>query len=67
MCNPNYQDLFLKMKGFKIFLKNIYQMGLNGRKKMEKEFDEKIVILNYINAINSYSKMRFNMIILLLN
>ena len=26
-------------------------MGLEGRKKVEKEFDEKIVIENYLSAI----------------
>ena len=45
LCNPkDSQDLFLKMKEFlNLSQKSIYQMGLNGRKKMEKEFDEKIV------------------------
>lgn len=30
------------------------QMGLNGRKKMEKEFDRKIVVSNYLEEINKY-------------
>ena len=56
--NPkNSQDLFLKMKSFLNLFKKYLSDGTEWQKKMEKEFDEKIVILNYISTINSYSKM----------
>ena len=32
------------------------QMGLNGRRKVEKEFDRSIVINKYLNAINKVTK-----------
>ena len=54
LCNArDDKDLAEKMK---IMLttssKDIVQMGLSGRKKMEKEFDEKIVINMYLLIVN---------------
>ena len=49
----NAEDLALKMKEM-LFLSEEQRklMGQNGRIKMEKEFDEKIVILKYLKAID---------------
>ncbi len=49
----NAQDLALKMKEM-LFLSEDQRklMGQNGRIKMEKEFDEKIVIQKYLKAID---------------
>jgi glycosyltransferase involved in cell wall biosynthesis len=49
----NAQDLALKMKDM-LFLSEGKRrsMGKNGRLKMEKEFDEKIVIQKYLQAID---------------
>ena len=49
----NAQDLALKMKEM-LFLSEDQRklMGQNGRIKMEKEFDEQIVIHKYLKAID---------------
>ena len=39
-------------KIIKMSNKEIKQMGLNGRKKIEKEFDRRIVVAKYLEAIN---------------
>ena len=49
----NAQDLALKLKDMLLLAED--QMGLNGengRLKMEKEFDENIVIQKYLQAID---------------
>ena len=49
----NAQDLALKMKEMLLLSENQRRlMGENGRLKMEKEFDEKIVIQKYLQAID---------------
>ena len=49
----NAQDLALKMKEMLDLSQHHRKlMGQNGRLKMEKEFDEKIVIQKYLNAID---------------
>jgi glycosyltransferase involved in cell wall biosynthesis len=49
----NAQDLALKMKQMLILSVDQRElMGQNGRLKMEKEFDEKIVIQKYLKAID---------------
>ncbi len=49
----NTQDLALKMKDMLLLSENQRGlMGENGRLKMEKEFDEKIVIQKYLHAID---------------
>ncbi|MED4375448.1 glycosyltransferase family 4 protein [Schinkia azotoformans] len=49
----NSQDLIEKIEGFlKLNHENRKQMGLNGRSKVEIEFDRKIVIKAYIEEIN---------------
>jgi glycosyltransferase involved in cell wall biosynthesis len=54
LCNVrDYNDLAEKMQTMLTMnSKDIEQMGLNGRKKMEQEFDEKIVINKYISIVN---------------
>ncbi len=49
----NAQDLALKMKEM-LFISEEQRrlMGENGRLKMEKEFDENIVIQKYLQAID---------------
>ena len=49
----NVNDLVKKIEKFiKLPYDKKKQMGLNGRKKMEKEFDRNIVINAYIEEIN---------------
>jgi glycosyltransferase involved in cell wall biosynthesis len=49
----NAQDLALKMKEMLLLSENQRRlMGENGRLKMEKEFDENIVIQKYLQAID---------------
>jgi glycosyltransferase involved in cell wall biosynthesis len=49
----NAQDLALKMKEMLLLSKDLRRlMGENGRLKMEKEFDEQIVIQKYLKAID---------------
>jgi glycosyltransferase involved in cell wall biosynthesis len=49
----NTQDLALKMKEMLLLSENQRRlMGENGRLKMEKEFDENIVIQKYLQAID---------------
>jgi glycosyltransferase involved in cell wall biosynthesis len=49
----NVEDLVLKMKEMLVLSEDQRQlMGQNGRLKMEKEFDEKIVIQKYLKAID---------------
>jgi glycosyltransferase involved in cell wall biosynthesis len=49
----NAQDLALKMKEILLLSENQRRlMGENGRLKMEKEFDENIVIQKYLQAID---------------
>jgi glycosyltransferase involved in cell wall biosynthesis len=49
----NAQDLALKMKDMLLLSENQMKlMGVNGRLKMEKEFDENIVIQKYLQAID---------------
>jgi len=54
LCEPkNAQDLALKMKEMLIISEDQRKlMGQNGRLKMEKEFDENIVIQKYLQAID---------------
>ena len=48
------QDLIKKIEMFlELSPKERKQMGLNGRKKVEKEFDRKIVIDKYLKEIES--------------
>ena len=49
----NAQDLALKMKEMILLSESQRKlMGQNGRLKMEKEFDENIVIQKYLQAID---------------
>jgi glycosyltransferase involved in cell wall biosynthesis len=49
----NPQDLALKMKEMLLLSEDQRRlMGESGRLKMEKEFDEKIVIQKYLHAID---------------
>ena len=49
----NAQDLALKMKEMLLLSEDQRRlMGENGRLKMKKEFDEKIVIQKYLQAID---------------
>ena len=49
----NAQDLALKMKEMLLLSQNQRRlMGENGRLKMEKEFDENIVIQKYLQVID---------------
>ncbi len=49
----NAQDLALKMKEMLVLSEDQRRlMGQNGRLKMEKKFDEQIVVQNYLKAIN---------------
>jgi glycosyltransferase involved in cell wall biosynthesis len=53
----NSQDLILKIERFlELDYVKKKQMGLAGRKKVENEFDRKIVIDNYINEIEKVSR-----------
>ena len=56
LCNPkDTHDLFSKMeKILKLSSAQIYQMGLNGRNKMKKEFDENIIISEYLMSIKKF-------------
>lgn len=48
----NIEDLIIKTEQFiNLSLKEKKEMGKNGREKVKKEFDEKIVIKEYIKAI----------------
>ena len=50
-------DLALQMEKFtNLSLEERYEMGKYGREKVEKEFDEKIVIEKYLNAIDQIEK-----------
>jgi len=54
LCKPkNSADLYNKMKRMLMLSNNERElMGLQGRKKMESEFDEEIVITKYLDSIN---------------
>jgi glycosyltransferase involved in cell wall biosynthesis len=50
----DYNDLAKKMNNLlALDSKDFERMGLQSRKKMELEFDEKIVIAKYINLVNN--------------
>ena len=55
MCRPgDAEDLAQKIEEFINLPFNIRrEMGLKGRRKMEREFDEEIVISRYIHTLNS--------------
>lgn len=53
----NSQDLVDKIEKFlKLSWQEKKEMGLNGRKKVEKEFNREIVIKKYLEEINNLSK-----------
>jgi len=54
LCNVrDAHDLAKKMEiMLEMDSKTIEEMGLKGRKKMEKEFDERIVISKYVSVVN---------------
>lgn len=55
----NSNDLADKMKKFiELPYESKLRMGKKGRKKMEKEFDEKIVIHNYLKLIDEIQKKK---------
>ena len=58
ICNPKDSlDLFLKMELLlKLSKDNVEKLGRNGRKKMEIQFDENIVIKKYEKKIKSILK-----------
>ena len=55
LCKPrNAIDLAEKMdQMLKLTINERAEMGLQGRKKVEREFDEKIVIQKYLSAIRT--------------
>lgn len=53
----NTQDVIEKIEKFlSLSFEERKEMGINGREKVEKEFDRNIVIAKYMDALNTYSK-----------
>lgn len=49
----DYQDLFVKMQQMVLLpYEQRVRMGLNGRKKIEAEFDQRVVVSKYIDVVN---------------
>ena len=62
LCQPhNALDLAEKMESMiTLSLNEKKEMGRRGREKMEREFDEKIVIRKYLNAIKEVTNTKAN-------
>lgn len=60
LCEPrSVEDLAKKMgKMLALSYEERTDMGLKGREKMEREFDEKVVIERYLNVVGVFSKLQ---------